>query len=139
MKGVYLPVLISLLMTISTPLTTMAQSRAESRPDWCSYLRNREYGCNFKGAEDGETVITVFPNSIKRQERQGSVNFDYITSNRRIRNQAQVNCHESLDHWHRFLNEYQAEFVDVTTYASHRMLNYVCEQAGHPVGDQVNR
>ncbi|GEM_PF-5749777 len=139
MKGAYLPVLITLLAGISTPLAAMAQTRAESRPNWCGALQNEEYTCSFNGAEGGKTVISVFPYSIRRQGNQGTVNFDYITSSRRIRNQAQVNCHESLDHWHRFLNAYQSELVGVSTYASHRMLNYVCEQSNHPVGDQINR
>ncbi|WP_156815446.1 hypothetical protein [Pseudanabaena sp. PCC 6802] len=139
MKSVYLPIFISLLVAISTPLTAMAQSRSESRPDKCEYLQNGEYICSFRGADTGETVISAFPNSIRRQGRQGAVNFDYMTSSRLIRNQAQVNCHESLDRWHRFADEYRAELVDVTTYASHKMLNYVCEQAGHSVEEQINR
>ena len=137
MKRVLLPILATLLATTFAPLPGMAQSREESRPDFCSDVRG-ETVCNFRGAEDGNTLIGVFTDSIQRASWE-SVDFDYITSSTRIRRQAQVNCHESLDHWHRFTDDYHTDLVDVTTHASHRMLNYVCEQAGHPVSDQINR
>lgn len=138
MQRVLLTIVASLIATTFTPLAAMAQSRAESTPDGCEMFQGEPTGY-FVGAEDGNTVISVFRDSIHSYGPKGSVNFDYMTSRRRVRNQAQVNCHESLDHWHRFLDEYRAELVDVSSYASHRMLNYVCERAGHAVGEQTTR
>jgi hypothetical protein len=140
MKRIFLPVIIALLATLSTSGTAIAQSRAESRPDDCGYERYGEFTCNFLGAENGNTVMSVFRDSIKRLDSRGTVNFDYITSSRRVRNRAWVSCHESLDHWHRRSGRYSAsQNVPVSSYTTHRMLNYICEQARHPVGDQVER
>jgi len=138
MKRVLLPAMVMFLATVSTPLTALAQSRMESRPDSCGTLEDESSVCNFNGAENGNTVISVYSDSIQRG-LQDAVNFNYITSSGRVKNYAQVNCHESLDHWHRFTNEYHADLVGVSSYASHRMLNYVCEQADHTVGEQTGR
>lgn len=141
MKRVFLPLIIALLTTIFPMGAAIAQSRAESRPDVCGNSRYGEYTCDFFGAEDGDTVISVFPQSIQWLGRRGAVNFEYITSSRRVRNRARVNCHESLDHWYRFTgrNLIGSERIPVSTYTTHRMLNFICEQAGHPVSDQVGR
>jgi hypothetical protein len=138
----FLPAAIVLLGVISMPVVAIAQpntasKRAESRPDNCG-SRNGEYTCNFNGAEGGNTVMSVYPASIKRAA-ESSADFQYISSSRGVKTSAQVNCRESLDHWHAFTDASHSEQGDVSTYATHRMLNYICEKAGHSVGEQINR
>lgn len=131
---------IALLVILSTPLTAAAQSRDEAKPNGCEWSDHQDARvCWFYPAENGQTTLYVFPGSIRPANRDDAVNFVYMSSTRQVRNYAQVNCHESLDHWHRFSDSRNAEVIPVTSYASHRMLNYICESAGHRVWEQTRR
>lgn len=137
MKHLASTLAISLMATISIPITAIAQSLPRPLND-CGYLFTTdgyEKVCTFHPTTD-HAILVVLPNSI--QTGRGSHSADFIYLNvphpshdyrEGRRSYAQVDCYRR-DHWHRFTDAWNSDIIPAESDAAKQMLRFVCEEAG---------